>query len=199
MRKMSEYAEWIARGRAHQRESRPIDAMLCFRRASRADPRAADPFFGLGEVFWQLGRLADAIATWREAARLDASFLAPRQALAEALLATGDAVAARTAADEVLGLVPGNTRAELIAAIARILDGDPAPDPSPMAAIGSALEREPGLALVAALAGPLAHALDRAPMTPERVALLERISRAPEALTGAPLLLLALGAGKCRD
>src|SRR4030095_1520725 len=88
-----ECAEWIERGRSHQRESRPVDAMLCFRRGSRADPRAPDPVFGSGEVLWQLGRLADAIAAWREAARLDASFLAPRQALAEALLANRGATA----------------------------------------------------------------------------------------------------------
>ena len=179
----SEYAEWIARGRSHQRESRPVDAMLCFRRASRAEPRAADPFFALGEVLWQLARLPEAIAAWREAARLDPSFLAPRQALAEALLATGDAAAARAAAGDVLTLAPQNTRAELIATIARMLDDhDVAAHPALMAAVEAALEREPPLVLAAALAGPLALALDRAERTPEREAVLERIVRSPEAL-----------------
>ena len=187
-----ECAEWIERGRNHQRERRPVDAMLCFRRASRADPRAPDPFFGSGEVLWQLGRLADAIAAWREAARLDASFLAPRQALAEALLATGDATAAHAAAGDVLALAPDNARAALIAAVARMQGGDKAALAAPMAATDSALAREPALARVATLAGPLALALDRAGATPERAALLERIARSDEALTGSPLLLLAL-------
>ena len=52
-----------------RQEGRPVDAMLCFRRASRADPRAPDPQFVLGEVLWQLGRLPEALAAWREAAR----------------------------------------------------------------------------------------------------------------------------------
>ena len=86
----SEVADWIARGRAHQREGRPVDALLCFRRASRADPRAADPHFVLGEALWQLGRLPEAVGAWQEAARVDPAFLAPWQAISEALLATGD-------------------------------------------------------------------------------------------------------------
>jgi predicted O-linked N-acetylglucosamine transferase (SPINDLY family) len=188
----SEYADWVARGRAHQQEGRPVDAMLCFRRASRADSRAADPFFSLGEVLWQLGRLADAITAWREAERLAPRFLAPRQALAEALLATGDAKAAHAAAGQVLALAPDNARAELIVAIARLLDGDAAERAAPIAAIDSVLARAPALACVASLAGPLALALDRAGATPERAALLLRIMRSPEALTMAPLLLLAL-------
>ena len=68
----SESADWLARGRTHQWEGRPVDAMLCFRRASRADPRAPDPLFVLGEVLWQFGRVPDAVASWREAVRLDA-------------------------------------------------------------------------------------------------------------------------------
>ena len=84
----SESAEWVARGRTHQWEGRAVDAMLCFRRASRADPRAADPYFVLGEALWQLGRVHDSLSAWREAARLAPTFLAPRQALAEASLAT---------------------------------------------------------------------------------------------------------------
>src|SRR5258708_24947108 len=117
MSAMSESTEWIARGRFHQWEGRPVDAMLCFRRASRADPSAPDPYFVLGEALWQLGRLPDSLSAWREATRLDPSFLAPRQALAEASLATGDMAAARAAAGEVLALPPRNPRAQMIAAV----------------------------------------------------------------------------------
>jgi hypothetical protein len=35
----------------------------------RADPRAADPYFVLGETLWQLGRLPEAVGAWQEAAR----------------------------------------------------------------------------------------------------------------------------------
>ena len=193
----SESADWVARGRTHQWEGRPVDAMLCFRRASRTDPRAPDPHFVLGEVLWQLGRLPDALVAWREAARLDASFLAPRQALAEALLATGDAAAAVSAAEDVLALAPGNTRAELIVAIARMLG---APDTAASAvAIDRALEREPGLIGVATLAGPLALALDRGPPSLERSAALERVARSIDLLAAAPLLLCALAVEHAAD
>ncbi len=188
----AECAEWVARGRTHQWQGRPVDAMLCFRRASRASPRTADPHFELGEVFWQFGRVHDALAAWREAARLNPAFLAPWQALAEASLATGDATAARTAAERVLALAPGNTRAGLISSIARmIIDGATA-DPSLAAAVDEAFRREPALAGVAALSRPLAFALDRMPSTPERAALLMRLAESPELRTQAPLLLVTL-------
>jgi len=166
--------------------------MLCFRRASRADPRAPDPYFVLGEALWQLGRFPDSLSAWREAMRLDPSFLAPRQALAEASLATGDMGAASSAAEAVLALAPGNSRAELIAAIARLMDDDVADAQTSTAAIHRALERDPSLALVATLSGPLALALDRAPIVPERELLLGLIAQSPQALAQAPLLLVAL-------
>ena len=188
----TECAEWVARGRTRQWEGRPVDAMLCFRRAIRADPRAPDPHFNLGDVSWQFGRVQDALAAWREAARLNPAFLPAWQALAEALLATGDAPAARAAAERVLALAAGNTRAGLIAAIARMMGDDAAADPPPASAVVLALDREPALAGVAALSNPLALALDRAPSTPERAVLLERVAQSTELLAVAPLLLVAL-------
>ncbi len=183
----SEVADWIARGRAHQREGRPVDALLCFRRASRADPRAADPHFVLGEALWQLGRLPEAVGAWQEAARVDPAFLAPSQAISEALLATGDDAGARDAAERVLTLAPGNVRARLILGIARL-----ASDPAVADEIARALDDEPTLAAVPTLAGPLALALDRMPATEQRARLVARFARAPEALVPAPLLLGAL-------
>ena len=78
--------DWLARGRAHQREGRAVDAMLCYRRAARAAPKAADPRYHLGEVLWQLGRAAEARAAWRETTALSPRHVAARQALAEASL-----------------------------------------------------------------------------------------------------------------
>jgi predicted O-linked N-acetylglucosamine transferase (SPINDLY family) len=187
-----EYAQWVARGRAHQEEGRPVDAMLCFWRAVRADPRAPDPHFVLGEVLWQQGRLSDALAAWREASRLDPGFPAPVQALAEALLATGDAPGARDAADRVLVLLADNARAAMIRGVARLMAEGAGDDTPPAAAVADAIEREPQLAGVATLAGPLALALDRVPDAPGRDALLARIARTEAAQASAPPLLLAL-------
>jgi len=183
----SEVADWIARGRAHQREGRPVDALLCFRRASRADAHAADPYFVVGEALWQLGRLPEAVGAWHEAARVDPAYLAPWQAISEALLATGDEAGARDAAERVLSLAPGNVRARLILGIVRL-----AADPAAAADIARALDDEPGLAAVPTLAGPLALALDRMPATERHDHLVGRFVRAPETLVSAPLLLGAL-------
>ena len=72
----SEYNQWLKRGRAHQWNGRAIDALLCFRRAQRVNPRASDAAFHLGEVLWQLGRAPDAIAAWRDAAAANRAHLA---------------------------------------------------------------------------------------------------------------------------
>jgi predicted O-linked N-acetylglucosamine transferase (SPINDLY family) len=183
----SEVADWIARGRTHQDEGRPVDALLCFRRASRADPRAPDPYFVLGEVLWQLGRLPEAVGAWQEAARIDPAYLAPWQAISEALLATGDEAGARDATERVLALSPGNARARLILGIARL-----GSDPAAADEIGRALDDEPTLASVSTLAGPLALALDRTPASEARSRLLARVARAPDALVAAPLTLVTL-------
>ena len=63
------YAEWIARGRAHQGAGRPIDALLCYRQALRV-ARGADAQFHIGEVVWRLGRHAEAVAAWRAATEI---------------------------------------------------------------------------------------------------------------------------------
>jgi predicted O-linked N-acetylglucosamine transferase (SPINDLY family) len=188
----AECADWIARGRDHQREDRAVDAMLCFRRASRADPRAPDPHFMLGEVLWQLGRLPDAIASWRQATGLAPSNLAPWQALAESSLAIGDLAAAQDAARRVQALAPGDARAALIAGVVSLSEGVATGDPHPAAMIESALQREPALIGIATLAGPLALALERAPRGVDRSLLLRYVARSSHAQTSAPLGLLAL-------
>lgn len=188
------YPEWVASGRRHQLSGRPVDAMLCFRRAARPGTSAPDAHFHLGEVLWQLGRPSDALVAWREAMRLDPRLAAPAQAAAEALLALGDVEAARQAAEHVLTLISGDNRAHLIAAVARMkLTPD---DAGAMATLTmDVLARDPSLLAVPTLAQPLADALDRLPDTPAKLALLDRIAfGAASALPNAPLpaLLLAL-------
>jgi tetratricopeptide (TPR) repeat protein len=111
-------AEWLARGRSHQREGRAVDAMLCFRRALREAPQSVDVRFHLGEVLWQLGGLPDALALWQEAAKLAPEQRASHQALAEALIATGEYAAAADVAAHVLELAPDDYRSQAIASIA---------------------------------------------------------------------------------
>ena len=186
------YAEWLARGRAHQQEGRAVDAMLCFRRAVHADPRAADARFHLGEVLWQLGRVKDAIGTWRDAARVAPNNLSVLLALAESLLATGDAAGAREAASRALGVSPVSAHAIVLEAIARLALGETGGGDPPANGIADVLQREPRLLSIPTVAGPLALALDAAPAAAGRAALLAHLVRLPETLGKAPPLLLAL-------
>src|SRR6185369_8138215 len=110
-----------ARGRSHLREGLAVDAMLCFRQAARAEPRASDPRFHLGEVLWQLGMLPAAMTAWRDACEVDPTHAATHFALAEALLATGDAIGARDLAARVLALGAESPRRTAIHATADLL------------------------------------------------------------------------------
>ena len=55
--------DWVARGREHQWQSRPIHALFCFTRAIAERPARANARFHLGEVLWQLG-LTGAAKGW---------------------------------------------------------------------------------------------------------------------------------------
>jgi len=150
-------AEWLERGRQHQWGGRPVDAMLCFRRAAREAPQTMEPRFHLGEVLWQLGRLPDAIACWREATEIAPDHPAAQMALAEALLGTGDPDSARAVAARWLERHPRDARAGAIVAIAE-LDRDAS---ASIEALVHALRKMPELLGVTSIAGTLAQGLDR--------------------------------------
>ncbi len=184
------YADWIGRGREHQSAGRPVDAMLCYRQASRLDATASDAQFHLGEVLWQLGLSTEAIGAWRDAVRRNARFLAPVQALAEALLANGDAKGAKEAADRVLTLAPGNARAEFIAGVADLLlpGGDGAA--VAVARVSEALAQDEAFVAVPALAGPLALVFERVGDAFTLTTLLDRLAR----IATSPAAAMAMSA-----
>jgi len=155
------YAEWMVRGRNHQLEGRPVDAMLCFQRAMREDRHAVDARFHLGEVLWQMGRLPDAIVCWRDAARIAPEHRPAQMALAEALLGTGDAAGARTVAATVAARHARNQRSRAIVAVAGLAAGSAAEPADAAAAVAATLAEAPNLLTVPAIAGSLARAVDR--------------------------------------
>ena len=63
----ADYGEWLARGQAHQQAGRLIDAMVCYRRALKANRHAVQAHFHLGEVLHTLGSDDEARAAWRAA------------------------------------------------------------------------------------------------------------------------------------
>ena len=186
------YAEWLQRGLVHLGAGQPIDAILCFRRAIAADPRAADVRFRMGEALWQLGLVDEAIQSFRDAAQADAGFVAPRMALAEAELGRGDYAAARTAAAEVLVLSPVQVRAQAAHSVAAAALGDSAA----LATVAKSLAVQPELALLPAYAPALARALERSPRDAIHdgivAQLVLRLDDLPSALL-APVASAALG------
>ncbi len=195
------YGDWLARGRAHQSEGHPVDAMLCFRQAARMEPGATDPRFLLGEVLWQLGLFAEAIAAWRDARAVGPNHPPAHYALAEALLVTGDSSAARDVAAGLLPIAPDSPRRRAIEATARLFlaegtsPGAAAERAEAVDAAVEALRREPALLSVLSVAGSLAQALDRLPAGAERDALVDKVVLIANACGDAatmPALMLTL-------
>lgn len=205
------YAQWLAHGRAHQSAQRPVDAMLCYRRAVREDPQGADAHFHLGEVLWQLGKMKEAISAWQHATTAHPEGLAAQFALAEASLALNDLAQAEIAAIHAVELSAEAPRAMLILATARLarasnVDADAADGIRARAVqqaaeqVLAALGREPALLTVPSLAGPLATTIDQLSQSPTRWNQMRRrliegigaLTGADEIVVAVPALLLAL-------
>ncbi len=188
------YAEWLVRGRNHQLEGRPVDAMLCFQRAMREDRHAVDARFHLGEVLWQLGRLPDAIVCWRDAARLAPAHRPAQMALAEALLGTGDATGARSVAAAVAARHARNQRSRAIVAVAELTAANGTGAAAAAVAAAATITEAPNLLTVPAIAGSLARAVDRLADPAQAAPIFAAIvAHGPDAMRVAamPALLLA--------
>jgi predicted O-linked N-acetylglucosamine transferase (SPINDLY family) len=155
----SVYEDWLQRGRVHAGAGRPIDALLCFRRAAQASPEGPDARFHLGEMLWGLGLAGDAVQAWRDTAQVDSQFVAPRIALAEALLTRADYDGARSAAAEAVALAPDDHRARAAQSVAAAALGDAAA----FSTFAEYFSAHPDLAMLPGYAAALARALERIP------------------------------------
>jgi predicted O-linked N-acetylglucosamine transferase (SPINDLY family) len=136
------YEDWLQRGRVHQWEGRPVDALLCFQRAAAINPNAVDPRFLIGEVQWQIGAIPAAVAAWREAARIAPRHVGSQLALAEASLVLGDLPGAADAAEAALALDASNLDARVLRAVAAFASGRDAHALRDLAdAVGSGVSR----------------------------------------------------------
>jgi tetratricopeptide (TPR) repeat protein len=64
-------AEFLAAGKSFGQHQRYAEAAESFRRAVAERPDHAEAYFWMGVAYARLGRQADAVEVWREAARLD--------------------------------------------------------------------------------------------------------------------------------
>lgn len=185
-----EKVDWLARGRSHQWGGRTIPALFCFKRAIEVDPAQGDPRFHLGEVLWQLGRIEQAKAEWRDATVHAPGHLASWLAYAEACLATGDPAGARDAATAALALAPAEARASTFLLIAHASLGD---DEANWSAVAEAVRADEGLVFAPARARLIADAMERTPDAPGQAEWLAEIATKPDR---SPIELLAVVASR---
>lgn len=182
--------DWFAKGRQEQWSSRPIHALFCYKREIERHPAHGDSRFHAGEVLWQLGRVEQAKAEWREATERAPTHLASWLALAEACLATGDAAGAKAAARSALALRPEEPRAQTFLLIANASLGDADADWS---AVAAAVRHEAGIAFAPARARLIAAALGRTTGAPGQDAFLDELAATPSRV---PIELLAVIAAR---
>ncbi len=152
------FSDWIEIGRTHLTEGRAIDALSCFRKAARLQPRAYGPFVGIAESLWRLGRTREAIAAWQEAAERLPSHLPTWQSIMHAATFVGDDAIALQAAERVQSVMPTDVRARYVIALAKL--ADPAERDAMLERLPRLIERAPSVLRAPFMGLALARALD---------------------------------------
>jgi tetratricopeptide (TPR) repeat protein len=121
-----DYGQWFARGRAHQKAGRPIDAIVCYRRALRSNRHAVQTQYRLGEALRDIGRHEEARRAWRAGLALAPEHGGMLLCAAEAARRTGAYNEARDAYGRILAARPGDAEALVGDTLARIGLGEEA-------------------------------------------------------------------------
>jgi len=120
----SDYGQWLERGRKHQEAKRPIDALICYRRALSANAYAVQARYHLGEVLRELGREDEARAVWRAGLQVRPGHILLQLSLAGAARRAGAYGEAIELYERVLAVRPQHKGARLGLALARLATGD---------------------------------------------------------------------------
>jgi protein O-GlcNAc transferase len=119
-----DYGQWLARGRAHQQAGRPIDAMVCYRRALKSNAYAVQARYRLGEVLRDLGRDDEAQAAWRAGLSLEPGHVRLMLSVAGAARRAGAHTEAIKKYQQVLVAHPKHSGARMGLALSRLALGD---------------------------------------------------------------------------
>jgi len=120
----TEYGQWLARGLEHQQAGRPIDALVCYRRALTANAYAVQARYRLGEVLRTLGREEEARSVWRSGLTLQPGHVQLQLSLGAAARRAGEYGEAVAIFKQVLAVRPQHKGARLGLALSRIASGD---------------------------------------------------------------------------
>ena len=115
---------WLARGQAHQRAGRTIDALVCYREAVAANRYAIQAHYHLGQVLCELGRDSDAFDAWRTVLTLQPRHLPTLLAFGAAARRIGKTAESAEAYRRALTCEPNNRQASDGLALARLAAGD---------------------------------------------------------------------------
>lgn len=116
--------QWFARGLEHQQAGRPIDALVCYRRALDSNAYAVQARYRLGEVLHELGRDDEARAVWRAGLSLQPRHARLLLCLAGAARRGGAHAEAIEHYRQVLGVEPDHKGAHIGLALSRLALGD---------------------------------------------------------------------------
>jgi protein O-GlcNAc transferase len=120
----TEYGQWLARGREHQGAGRPIDALICYRRALTANPYAVQARYRLGQVLRMLRREEEARDVWRAALALQPGHILLQLSLAASARLAGAYAEAIERYQQVLAGRPQHRGARMGLGLSRLATGD---------------------------------------------------------------------------
>jgi len=122
----ADYAKWLARGHEHEQAGRPIDAMVCYRRAINSNKHSVEAQYRLGQLLRGLGRHKEARAAWRAGLALSPGDERLLLGVAGTARRAGAHSEAIDAYQRILAGNPEHVGARVGVALSRVAQGDEA-------------------------------------------------------------------------
>ncbi|TMG92012.1 MAG: tetratricopeptide repeat protein, partial [Betaproteobacteria bacterium] len=145
----ADYAKWLTRGREHEQVGRPIDAMVCYRRAINSNEHSVEARYRLGQLLRSLGRHGEARAAWLAGLALSPGDERLLLGVAGTARRAGAHSEAIDAYQRILAGNPEHVGARMGVALSRVAQGDEAAyaDLSTVLGNGAAYRRWDNLAI----------------------------------------------------
>ncbi len=175
---------WLARGHAHRRAGRTVDALLCYREAITANRYAIQAHFHLGQVLRDLGHDGEAFDAWRTVLTLQPRHLPTLFAFGAAARRIGKTMESAEAYRRAMAFEPQSTQARYGFALTRLATGD--------VDAYAEIQRSIDDGTVFGESQELERLLLAAPVSPRRQALIGELARRGN--DGAPAWLAAMAA-----
>jgi len=152
----ADYAKWLARGHEHEQAGRPIDAMVCYRRALNSNQHSVEAQYRLGQLLRGFGRHKEARAAWLAGLALSPDDERLLLGVAGTARRAGAHSEAIDAYRRILAGKPEHVGARIGLALSRVAQGDEAAyaDLSTVLGNGAAYRRWDNLAFTLAAAAP---------------------------------------------